>query len=286
MLNNQSLLGENLNDNIWGEGTDNPATTAEYNGRYPAMVISMVNDNTSSVATRKVIQSIKVTESELDPFIMPATTPDNLDEHLSYFGFTKANWTYPSEPYEQRIDINSGLTLTGYNAVDVNKVISCMVSHMRIWRFSAMGDIPFVVLEHDAVFNRKFVASDFPRLEGGIIGLNDPRGATRKGSVYLDKIINANGFSNDFPTIKPAPYVDYVQTELGEGPADTSAPQGLAGNSAYLIYPNAAGQMLELVNTHGLWPNDALMCKQLVPYLRHAYPFYTGLQGVASTTQN
>ena len=36
----------------------------------------------------------------------------------------------------------------------------------------------------------------------------------------------------------------------------------------------------------GLWPNDALMCKQIFPFkLKQMYPFVTELQGVKSTTQ-
>ena len=61
-------------------------------------------------------------------------------------------------------------------------------------------------------------------------------------------------------------------------------PQGLAGNSAYIIKPSGASRMLELVKQHGLWPNDALMCRQLVPRLGVTKKFYTKVQGLRSTT--
>ena len=268
-------LSENIKANMAGTSVGTEFTGEKTGGKFLAVVISMVNDSTSTVAARKVIKSIHDTDSELNAVILPATTPATLDKDLADFDLTKSNWTYPIKPGETKLDISTGLNLTGYNANDLNKVISCMVSHMRIWQLSAGGNLPIVVLEHDALFTRKFVASDFPKLGGGIIGLNDPRGATRKSAVYYDKVISAPALSKEYPHIKEAPYVD----------DDKLAPQGIAGNSAYIIYPRAAGHMLNLVKEYGLWPNDALMCKQLVPYLKHVHPFYTKLQGVASTTQ-
>jgi hypothetical protein len=61
-------------------------------------------------------------------------------------------------------------------------------------------------------------------------------------------------------------------------------PQGLAGNSAYIIKPAGAKQMLDLVNEFGLWPNDAIMCRQLVPKLGVTRKFYTTRQNIKSTT--
>ena len=61
-------------------------------------------------------------------------------------------------------------------------------------------------------------------------------------------------------------------------------PQGLAGNSAYVIKPAGAKLMLELSQEYGMWPNDALMCYQLVPKLGVTRNFYTRIQGLRSTT--
>ena len=65
---------------------------------------------------------------------------------------------------------------------------------------------------------------------------------------------------------------------------DISVPQGLAGNSAYIIKPAGAKQMIELVDEYGLWPNDAIMCKQLVKGLGVTKKFYTKVQRTRSTT--
>jgi len=42
--------------------------------------------------------------------------------------------------------------------------------------------------------------------------------------------------------------------------------------------------MIELAQEHGMWPNDALMCYQLVPKLGVTRNFYTRIQGLRSTT--
>ena len=70
------------------------------------------------------------------------------------------------------------------------------------------------------------------------------------------------------------PYVD----------EDMKVPQGLAGNSAYFIKPEGAEQMISLVYKYGMWPNDALMCRQLVNGLGVTRKFYTKVQGLKSTT--
>ena len=61
-------------------------------------------------------------------------------------------------------------------------------------------------------------------------------------------------------------------------------PQGLAGNSAYIVKPRGARNLLNAVHKYGLWPNDALMCKQIIPNIGVTTSFYTTLQGTPSTT--
>jgi len=65
-----------------------------------------------------------------------------------------------------------------------------------------------------------------------------------------------------------------------------NVPQGLAGNSAYIIKPAGANNLLNAVKEHGLWPNDAIMCKQLIPRLGVTKEYYTRVQGLPSTTVN
>ena len=49
--------------------------------------------------------------------------------------------------------------------------------------------------------------------------------------------------------------------------------------------PLIASKLLYSVEEFGMWPNDALMCKQLFPQLKVIYPYYTTIQhGLKSTT--
>tara|TARA_E500000318_G_C3541308_1_gene204752 strand:- start:438 stop:1268 length:831 start_codon:yes stop_codon:yes gene_type:complete len=244
----------------------------------PAFIISDINNRNSVVAVRRLIKSIDDTESDLQPTIFPATTPATLDRDLKRLKKSKADWTYPRHFGHKFIHKKTGMSLTGYRTDDINKVIACAVSHMRIWQIVSIGTTPTVVLEHDAEFTRKFSFSFFNTRnlnEIGILGLNDPRGATRKAAIYLQKILDAYKTVGQANVASiPVPWVD--NNEI--------APQGLAGNSAYIITPKQATLLLQRVNEVGIWPNDALMCKQLFPQLNQAYPFFTRVQGVASTT--
>jgi hypothetical protein len=77
------------------------------------------------------------------------------------------------------------------------------------------------------------------------------------------------------PGVNPVPWV-----------TDRIIPQGLPGNSAYVIKPWAAQQLIDAQHSIGWWPNDAIMCRQLFDWLRVVKPYYTRVQGLASTTVN
>ena len=254
----------------------------------PAYIICDINNSESTAGARRLIQSIRDTDSNLAPLIVPATTPETLKRDLKVFNLEKKDWKYPRKG-EKRIDFATGLHLTGYGANDLEKVISCMVSHMRCWLFSLATQFPSVVLEHDALFVKRFNAfenidEDIPNKyevlnSYGIIGLNNPKGATRKASIYYDEVLKKSEnheviFSGN--TVVDAPWVD----------DNKDAPQGLAGNSAYYISNKMAQKLLRKIQDIGLWPNDALMCKQLFTnQIKQMYPFMTELQGIKSTTQ-
>ena len=61
-------------------------------------------------------------------------------------------------------------------------------------------------------------------------------------------------------------------------------PQGLAGNSAYIIKPWAAKKVIQEVKEIGAWPNDALLCYQNFSFLAVTKKYYTRVQGLPSTT--
>tara|TARA_Y100001972_G_C7645011_1_gene324091 strand:- start:1576 stop:2025 length:450 start_codon:yes stop_codon:yes gene_type:complete len=147
----------------------------------------------------------------------------------------------------------------------MEKVFACTVSHARLWKLCVETSEEIMILEHDAIFTRKIEKFEW---EGGVLGLNDPRGATHSSGKYHNIVSSSHG-------IKDAPWV-------GD---PLSMPQGLAGNSAYIIKPYFAEKLLNKLKEKGGWPNDSIMCKQFFKNeLKVIYPYYTTVQGVQSTT--
>ena len=184
-------------------------------------------------------------------------------------GFCGGNglvWNYPLEG--KISDIKSGLIKSAYQTADLRKRMSCFLSHWYLWQKCKTLDETILILEHDSRFIKKLPAdSTFAKANYDIIGINDPSMATRKSKVYHDKILERSEF------FQPVPRID-----------EFNIPQGLAGNSAYVIKPAGAKLMIELTQEYGMWPNDALMCYQLVPRLGVTRNFYTRIQGLRSTT--
>ncbi len=176
------------------------------------------------------------------------------------------NWNYP---WEGKVsDLKSGLIKSAYTTADPRRRISCFVSHWYLWQKCVKLNEMILILEHDSRFIKKLPAdSTFARADFDIIGINDPSMATRKSKLYHDMILERVDF------FQPVPRID-----------EFNIPQGLAGNSAYVIKPAGAKLMLELSQEYGMWPNDALMCYQLVPKLGVTRNFYTRIQGLRSTT--
>lgn len=270
-------------------------TTVDLQGnrRIKGFIISLVSHAPAMHATRKLLASIESTNSEIETTILPATTPATISSHLG--GLTRVTnkaWTWPTNHVKSGLDLKTGLYLKAYGATDQKKVVACMVSHMRAWQQCIDLNEPIMVLEQDAQFVRTFKWShlihptaasgrdpktgqltsypaDGSFSTGGIVGLNDPRGATRKATIYHTKASQNVG-------IHKVPSVD----DIGDPPL----PQGLAGNSAYVIKPWAALKLFKKINEVGMWPNDALMCKQFFPWMQQAFPYFTRVQGTESTT--
>ena len=283
-----------------------------------AFIITMMNNNQSVVSTRKLLYSISQGEkggsaSKVQPFITQATIPETIDHdlkqwfHQSYWKELKDSrgqirYTWPKTSVEDGIDFGLGLYKRAYAAADWKKVAACTISHMRLWQHCIDINEPILILEHDAYFVRTFSYRDIlmagqeddlpkpkyvnadadpyinksPTSEqwtGGICSINDPAGATRRASVYIAKLNERLKGKNGLVTV---PYVD--------GPGEDPLPSGLPGNSAYVIKPWAAKKLLEKTLEVGIWPNDALMCRQFFPWLQAYYKPFTVVQGTPSTT--
>jgi GR25 family glycosyltransferase involved in LPS biosynthesis len=207
----------------------------------------------------------KSSESVGNTFVIErfdAITPDLAINRLKDTGVM---WNYPWDKPVR--DMASGLLKSPYPTKNRNARIACSLSHYNLWSRCYNSDETFLIMEHDAVWKKKlpeWVTVD-PIYD--IIGINDPRGATRRSSQFHDLLQAREGLINRPPVID-----------------EDCVPQGLAGNSAYIVKRSGANKMLKLVKEYGLWPNDALMCRQLVKTLGTSKTYYTGVQGLPSTT--
>ena len=174
------------------------------------------------------------------------------------------DWTWPW--IGEQLCFKTGLTMSAYQTVDPNKRVACFMSHYRLWQKCVELNEQILVLEHDAQFIKKLPA-DIDIGSFDIVGINDPRGATRRSREFYNNIVHRE---ND---VQPVPQIDAW-----------NVPQGLAGNSAYIIKPRGAKDLIAKVKEIGAWPNDALMCYQNIANMGVTKTFYTKVQGLPSTT--
>lgn len=228
-----------------------------------ALVITIENNPTSINAAQKVINSSAKVENIFIPEQFKAITPENVNAKMKEH---RLSWNYPSVGEEY--DLKSGLRKSAYQTANPKRRIACFLSHYEQWKQCAESGEAMIVLEHDAYFTAKVDVDMLEKSSYNIIGLNNPMGATRRANVFHKQVQERS------KGVLPCPKVDLDHV-----------PQGLAGNSAYYIKPEGAKKMLELVKEFGAWPNDAIMCRQLLGgKLGVTNPYYTKVQGLVSTT--
>jgi GR25 family glycosyltransferase involved in LPS biosynthesis len=174
-------------------------------------------------------------------------------------------WNYPWDKPVR--DIASGLLKNPYPTKNRNARIACSLSHFNLWLDCYTTDETVLIMEHDAIWKEQLASWVEVDPLYDIVGINDPRGATRRSGQFHTLLQAREALINRPPAIDE----DHV-------------PQGIAGNSAYIMRKSGAIKMLDLVREYGLWPNDALMCRQLVKTLGTSKIYYTGVQGLPSTT--
>jgi GR25 family glycosyltransferase involved in LPS biosynthesis len=226
----------------------------------------------------KLCQSSKDVGNGFNPELFSATIAEQVPELMARF---KLTWNYPWQGTET--DLHTGLKKSAYPTTNKNNRIACALSHYRLWAQCVHSNEPMLIMEHDAYFMDRlkgyYAILDDNRWD--IIGINEPRGNTRKAQVFHQKVYEAvdpehseASYVNDKIDIVPVPTIDSFDI-----------PQGLAGNSAYIIKPNGAANLLLAVNKYGLWPNDAIMCKQLIPRMAVTKYHFTDTQKwIVSTT--
>lgn len=227
--------------------------------RLKARVIALLGHEYSRDCATKCIQSAE--EHGLSVRWFPATPKEEAEVVMkTEFGL---RWTFPVEGKARCT--KTGLVLRAYNAKDIRAKYGCAMSHYRLWRECAKQDDPYLILEHDAVFLRPLPPHALEFTDACMV--NDPRGATPKGGEWGSTMKRRGPGLFDKTHIFP-----------------DEIPDGLAGHSAYLIRPHTAALMVEKYHELGVWPNDATMCRQLVPGLQECYPFVTKVEQTQSTT--
>lgn len=229
-----------------------------------SFVITLKDNTVSQAGADNLIASSRQVRNTFDITKFDAVTGDMANTLMIGNGL---KWKYPWQG--QETDLKTGLIKTAYPTQVKEKRIACALSHWLLWHKCITLDEPILILEHDAVFTQKLDYRAILKNNYDIIGINSPAAATRRAHQFHDIVQSKNAW------IQPVPDID-----------EFNVPQGLAGNSAYIIKPTGAQNMLDAVKEHGLWPNDALMCKQLIPRLGVTKEYYTRVQGLPSTTVN
>jgi hypothetical protein len=227
-----------------------------------AFVITLKDNEYSNQVADRCIQSAATFGLVVEKYI--GVDKKHAKQLMSACGL---KWTWAKDNTANDICPISGLKQFPYIAADIRAKIGCSMSHYLLWKKCVELDEPILILEHDAVFLRELPDFDFK----GICQINDPEGATRKGHWWSQRMIKRGGFGAFEKT--------WVTTEN-----ERDIPDGLAGNSAYVIRPWAAQELINAFHKYGVWPNDATMCKQLFPYLEEYYPFITKANQTQSTT--
>lgn len=217
-----------------------------------AFVITVLTDYNSLSYSKLCIESSQHLKGKIDLETFSAVTSDSIFE---------ISWSWPQR--KKAVCEKTKLTLTAYKNADIRKRIACAQSHYLLWKKCIELDETILILEHDAIFTKRFEPFDF---DGGICSINSPINATFNADLYDHLLIEG---------VNEVPWV-----------ADRTIPQGLPGNSAYMIKPWAARELIDLQDTIGWWPNDAIMCRQLCPWLRCYKPYFTQVQGIKSTTSH
>lgn len=227
-----------------------------------AFVITLKGNDVSEKGAKTLKESSQKFKNPFDISTFEAVTADMAETTMKGNGVT---WTYPWD--QQMVDMGTGLKLSPYQTAYPARRMACFMSHYILWYKSFTTKEPILILEHDAVFIKTLNPNYILDSKFNIVGINNPLMATRRAKIFHEKV---QGSPQE---IQLAPTID-----------DFDVPQGIAGNSAYIIKPSGAENLIETVKEYGAWPNDAIMCRQLIEMLGVTREYYTKVQGLPSTT--
>lgn len=229
-----------------------------------AYAIVMTDHKVSETGFAKLKASSESVKNEFEIERFEATIPDQVDEQMKLY---KLDWNWPWSGHVN--DKQSGIRKHAYATRNPKRRMACALSHFRLWKKCVEMNEPILILEHDAKFIQKFEYQYVLDSPYQVIGINDPRGATRLAQKFHDIVQKSKTEVLDVPTI------DRMEVA-----------QGIAGASAYIIKPSGCQKIVEAAYEYGLWPNDALICQQLFNFIGVTKKYYTKIQGLTSTTSS
>lgn len=210
----------------------------------------------------ELIRSSKLIGNVFEIGRFDAIVPEQVDALMKAH---KLQWNYPFKG--SVLDPWTELRKTAYGERNPLRRVACSLSHFNLWKKCIELDEPILILEHDSLFIKTFDPTPILDSNFGIVGINSPFHATFAFNRFHEMV------QKNPRELQPAPML-----------ASKEVPQGLAGNSAYVIKPFAAKHLIDLCYKYGLWPNDAIMCQQLCNFLGVSKTYYTQVQGLKSTT--
>lgn len=227
-----------------------------------AYAIVINNHTISESGFHELQQSSKAVDNKFGITRFDAVIPNQVNVLMKE---CKLSWNYPD--VGSVLDPWSELRKTAYGGKDPLRRVACSLSHFTLWNKCVEENEPIIILEHDALFIRHLDPTAILESKYGVVGINSPIHATFAFSRY-DDMVQASP-----QDLMPPPML-----------ASKEVPQGLPGNSAYIIKPFAAKHLIGLCHKYGLWPNDAIMCQQLCNFLGVSKTYYTRIQNLKSTT--
>ena len=125
-----------------------------------AYIITMSNRGDSKMASDRCVESMKEFGCKVEPVQWEAIQPPELYKHIVEIFGEFVSWTYPEKEHDDHLDLFTNLFLRHYKTTDLNRVKSCALSHMKLWKKCVDDNETMVILEHDAKFLRHFDPDD------------------------------------------------------------------------------------------------------------------------------
>lgn len=221
-----------------------------------ARCIMVADSPYSRESGARCIKSADIAGIDVRPFW--AVPIDHVQAEYRRLGI---RWTWAVNNTARSVCQITGLRQHPYRTKDFRMRMGCSLSHYMLWMECAKSGEPMLILEHDAVFDGPLPTHDWR----GATMVNDPRGAAPNGDRWA-AVITAKG--------------EGVHAKSIMNP--DSIPDGLSGGSAYVMTAESAARAIDMVARVGMWPNDAILCRQLGFELYEVYPFVTHVEAARS----